>query len=132
MNEIMQPGTGTGTATAGYDKYTGADVILSRNKYYWPSNTGWILNFYGFAPENAAVTPDLANEKLPITYTVKTRATGATGDAQEDFTIAIPKSYTAVPERGNVHNQFKHMLTKISIATPVLTEELKKIGRAHV
>lgn len=129
MNEEMIPGT-SGTATPGFGNFTGGDIIKSEKKFYWPSNTGWTLNFYGFAPEDAAVTPDLTNEKLPIIYTIKTKTGTETADAQEDFTIAIPQMFDYRPDDNKVNFQFKHMLTKISIVTPVLTDELTNAGYA--
>lgn len=129
MNEEMQPGT-EGNPSNGFENFTGGDVIVSKNKFYWPSNTGWTLNFYGFAPHDAAganYNPSVTDGILPITYTVKTHDTEP--DAQEDFTIAIPQSFTDItkPTGNNVHFQFKHMLTKISIDVK-LTDALKEAG----
>lgn len=125
MNEVLAPGA-AGIANPGFNNNTTGDAIVSTKKYYWPVNTAWTLNFYAYAPSTVATVADLANEKLPITYTVPTSTTAA--DAQEDFTIAIKKTFTAVPGDKNVHLQFKHMLTKITIKNPVLTADLTAAG----
>lgn len=135
MNEILKPGNDIDLNGDLFNKST-SDNIINENgtpsdrKFYWPSNKGWTLNFYGFAPHNAAVTPNFDQEKLPITYTVKTKTGIETADAQEDFTIAIPKTFNNIPVGNNVLNQFQHMLTKIMIVTPVLTEALTNAGYA--
>lgn len=130
MNETLIPGTAnSGTNADGFNNYTSGDQIQSGNKFYWPANNGWILNFYGFAPAHvySMLVEDKEYKSLNINYTVPTAT--VKGDAQEDFTIAIPQSFTDItkPSGNNVHFQFKHMLSKVTISVD-LTQALKDAG----
>ncbi len=130
MNETLIPGTAnSGTNSDGFNNYTSRDQIQSGNKFYWPANNGWILNFYGFAPAHvySMLVEDKEYKSLNINYTVPTAT--EKGDAQEDFTIAIPQSFTdkTKPSGNNVHFQFKHMLSKVTISVD-LTKALKDAG----
>lgn len=132
MNEEIEPAN-PGSGNDLFNNYTSGDKITSGNTFYWPANDGWTLNFYAFAPNDrvyALVEEDNSYKSLKITYTVPLATeTGGSADAQEDFTIAVPQSFTdeTKPSENNVHFQFKHMLTKVSVGVK-LDEALMKTG----
>ncbi|MGL4292782.1 MAG: fimbrillin family protein [Bacteroidales bacterium] len=109
--------------------------------HYWPNVTNdWAIKFFAYAPKTADATNIVDKEvsygsnklladittddaKVQLTYTVPTTA-------QEDFTIATPVTVTKAEQaanKNNVHFQFKHMLTKISIDVK-LTDALNNAG----
>ncbi len=82
--------------------------------YYWPTD-GSSMKFYAYAPYTtsgcnvAEGTP--ATDAITLTYTVP-------ADAQEDFTVAAPITYTdedAYPASGAVEFTFSHMLSKVTV-----------------
>lgn len=87
--------------------------------YYWPTG-GATVDFYAYAPYKESQTHIVLNNNtaptsgspLSITYTVP-------GGAQEDFTVATPKTgmnYDSdTQNKGNVPFIFSHMLSKITV-----------------
>lgn len=141
INDVLTTGA-AGTTSPGYNNNT---IDLPSKKHYWPNvDNTWAIKFFGYAPQtfgagtatvvtqsygsNTAIGSIATDDaSISIKYTVPTNPTGV--DAQEDFTIATPKvvNKPATGYPSTVNLQFKHMLTKISIAAS-LNQELKDAG----
>ena len=90
-----------GTAWFINDEVNGTTDVPQNGPYYWPESG--TVDFYAYAP--ATVTATGTYPALSIAYTVP-------AGADEDFTIAAPKTGLS---SGTVAFEFAHMLSKISV-----------------